>query len=35
MVDVARSAGTTAYLVPEAAMVRPQWLQGVGTIGVS
>lgn len=35
MVDVARTAGTTAYLVPEASMLQPGWLRGVGTIGVS
>jgi 4-hydroxy-3-methylbut-2-enyl diphosphate reductase len=35
MVDVARTAGTAAHLVPEAALLQPQWLQGVRTIGVS
>lgn len=35
MVDVARTAGTAAHLVPEAGMLRQDWLQGVRTIGVS
>jgi 4-hydroxy-3-methylbut-2-enyl diphosphate reductase len=35
MVDVARSAGTAAYLIPEAADLRPEWLTGVESVGVS
>jgi 4-hydroxy-3-methylbut-2-en-1-yl diphosphate reductase len=35
MVDVARSAGTAAYLLPEAADLQPEWLTGVETVGVS
>ncbi|MBW3594811.1 MAG: 4-hydroxy-3-methylbut-2-enyl diphosphate reductase [Actinobacteria bacterium] len=35
MVEVARSMGTPAHLVPDASYLEPEWLDGVETIGVS
>ncbi|MDQ3877005.1 MAG: 4-hydroxy-3-methylbut-2-enyl diphosphate reductase, partial [Actinomycetota bacterium] len=35
MVEVARAAGTAAYLVPDATYLEPAWLEGAETIGVS
>lgn len=35
MVEVARSMGTTAHLVPDESYLDPAWLEGVETIGVS
>jgi (E)-4-hydroxy-3-methyl-but-2-enyl pyrophosphate reductase len=35
MVEVARSAGTEAHLVPDVTHLRPAWLDGVRTVGVS
>ena len=35
MVEVARAAGTPAYLVPDVSDLDPQWLDGAETVGVS
>ncbi|MFN2593267.1 MAG: 4-hydroxy-3-methylbut-2-enyl diphosphate reductase [Actinomycetota bacterium] len=35
MVEVARAAGTPAYLVPDASYLEPAWLQDAETVGVS
>jgi (E)-4-hydroxy-3-methyl-but-2-enyl pyrophosphate reductase len=35
MVEVARAAGAQARLVPDVAQLRPEWLDGVRTVGVS
>ena len=35
MVEVARTAGTQAHLVPDVSYLDPAWLEGVETIGVS
>jgi 4-hydroxy-3-methylbut-2-enyl diphosphate reductase len=35
MVEVARAAGTPAYLVPDADQLDPAWLEGAETVGVS
>jgi (E)-4-hydroxy-3-methyl-but-2-enyl pyrophosphate reductase len=35
MVEVARAAGAEAELLPDAAELRPEWLAGVRTVGVS
>ena len=35
MVEVARAAGAEAWLVPDVAQLRPEWLDGVRTVGVS
>ena len=35
MVEVARSMGTPAHLVPDESYLDPSWLEGVETIGVS
>jgi (E)-4-hydroxy-3-methyl-but-2-enyl pyrophosphate reductase len=35
MVEVARAAGVSARLLPDAAHLRPEWLAGVRTVGVS
>ena len=35
MVEVARKAGTAAYLVPDVADLDPSWLEGAETVGVS
>ena len=35
MVEVARSMGTAAHLVPDESYLDPAWLEGVETIGVS
>ena len=35
MVEVARSMGTAAYLVPDESYLDPEWLEGVEVIGVS
>ena len=35
LVEVARSAGARAHLVPEAAAVDPAWFEGVDTVGIS
>ena len=35
MVEVARSMGTAAHLVPDESYLAPEWLEGVETIGVS
>ena len=35
MVEVAKKAGTAAYLVPSADDLRPEWLEGAETVGVS
>jgi 4-hydroxy-3-methylbut-2-en-1-yl diphosphate reductase len=35
MVEVARAAGTPAYLVPDATQLDPAWLEGAEVIGIS
>jgi 4-hydroxy-3-methylbut-2-enyl diphosphate reductase len=35
MVEVARAAGTPAYLVPDESQLDPSWLEGAETVGVS
>ena len=35
MVEVARAAGTPAYLVPDESNLEPEWLDGAETVGVS
>ena len=35
MVEVSEDAGTRAYLLPDAGHLDPQWLAGVGTVGLS
>ncbi|MFI7123127.1 4-hydroxy-3-methylbut-2-enyl diphosphate reductase [Amycolatopsis sp. NPDC049868] len=35
LVEVAQRAGTQAYLVDDATHIRPEWLDGVSTIGVT
>jgi len=35
MVEVARAAGTPAYLVPDESNLDPAWLEGAETVGVS
>jgi len=35
MVEVARAAGTPAYLVPDETQLDPAWLEGAETVGVS
>ena len=35
MVEVARAAGTPAYLVPDATQLDPAWVEGAETVGVS
>ena len=35
MVEVARAAGTPAYLVPDESNLQPEWLEGAETVGVS
>jgi 4-hydroxy-3-methylbut-2-enyl diphosphate reductase len=35
MVEVAKKAGTPAYLVPDSSQLDPAWLEGAETIGVS
>jgi (E)-4-hydroxy-3-methyl-but-2-enyl pyrophosphate reductase len=35
MVEVARAAGAAAELLPDASELRPEWLTGVQTVGVS
>ena len=35
MVEVARAAGAEAQLLPDADLLRPEWLTGVRTVGVS
>jgi 4-hydroxy-3-methylbut-2-enyl diphosphate reductase len=35
MVEVARTMGTPAHLVPDDSYLDPEWLEGVETIGVS
>jgi 4-hydroxy-3-methylbut-2-enyl diphosphate reductase len=35
MVEVARAAGTPAYLVPDESNLEPHWLEGAETVGVS
>jgi 4-hydroxy-3-methylbut-2-enyl diphosphate reductase len=35
LVEVARSAGARAHLVPEAAAIDPAWFEGVDTVGIS
>ena len=35
MVEVARAAGAAAELLPDATELRPEWLTGVRTVGVS
>jgi 4-hydroxy-3-methylbut-2-enyl diphosphate reductase len=35
MVEVARTAGTPAYLVPDETQLDPAWLEGAETVGVS
>jgi (E)-4-hydroxy-3-methyl-but-2-enyl pyrophosphate reductase len=35
MVEVAEDAGTRAYLLPDAGHLDPEWLAGVGTVGLS
>ena len=35
MVEVAKVAGTPAYLVPDESYLDPKWLEGVETVGVS
>jgi 4-hydroxy-3-methylbut-2-en-1-yl diphosphate reductase len=35
MVEVARKAGTPAYLVPDVSDLDPSWLEGAETVGVS
>jgi 4-hydroxy-3-methylbut-2-enyl diphosphate reductase len=35
MVEVAKVAGTPAYLVPDVSQLDPVWLEGAETVGVS
>jgi 4-hydroxy-3-methylbut-2-enyl diphosphate reductase len=35
MVEVARAAGTPAYLVPDVSQLDPVWLESAETVGVS
>lgn len=35
MVEVAKVAGTPAYLVPDETHLKPEWLEGAETVGVS
>jgi 4-hydroxy-3-methylbut-2-enyl diphosphate reductase len=35
LVEIARRAGTAAYLIDSAAEIRPEWLTGVKTIGLT
>lgn len=35
LVELARRGGTPAYLIDDATEIRPEWLEGVGTVGVT
>ena len=35
LVDVTRELGTESHLIDNASQVRPEWLEGVGTVGIT